>query len=139
MPPRTGDHTTHLSHWPILGLATISVALVLGWSARVRCVVPPCPSRVLLDLPCPACGTTRVLTALGQGRVLDALALAPLPTLAAIGLVGLGALAAARLALGRAPLPQALVALGERRGFRAAIGVGALGLWAITLWTGSSR
>lgn len=151
MPLRTGDDPTRgetraeargerrAGHWPVLAGSVALTALALAWLPAVRNVVPACPSRWLLDLPCPACGTTRVLAALGRGALGEAVSIAPLPTLVALGLLAVGGAVGVRLALGWPGLPPGLRLLGQRPAVRWAVAGGALVLWGFTLWTGSSR
>lgn len=64
-------------------------AIVFGsWIALARGLPPggtlvPCPVRALTGVPCPGCGMTRALLALGRGDVGEALALHPLSPLIA--------------------------------------------------------
>lgn len=91
-----------------LAVLLLAAAFVLAsrplWPAAAQ-VLPACPFRTLLHLPCPSCGSTRALLALGQGKLGEALAANPLLVLA-VGLVVTAAcLWAGAAALGR-PLPR---------------------------------
>lgn len=52
------------------------------WPARLvrllASLLPPCPVRAVLDLPCPSCGTTRAIILLLEGRCGDAFLMNPL-------------------------------------------------------------
>lgn len=90
-----------------LAALLLAAALVLAsrplWPAAAQ-VLPACPFYTLFHLPCPSCGSTRALLALGQGQLGAALAANPLLVLA-VGLVTAAAcLWAGAFALGR-PLP----------------------------------
>ena len=90
----------------IAGLAALVALLIAGLlaatgsGARLLELAPRCSFRVLTGLPCPACGTTRALVALGEGRLLEAFAHNP----AAPILVAATAVAGLRAARGEAPL-----------------------------------
>ncbi len=90
-----------------LAVLLLAAAFVLAsrplWPAAAQ-VLPACPFRTLLHLPCPSCGSTRALLALGQGQLGVALAANPLFVLV-LGLMAAAAcLWLGALALGR-PLP----------------------------------
>ena len=77
--------------WPAIGAAPM--VAVLAWAALVGVfvLVKPAGSDVTLcmfrnatGLPCPACGSTRAALAVAGGRLLDAAALNPLVTMAAV-------------------------------------------------------
>lgn len=64
-----------------------------------------CPFRLVTGLPCPFCGMTRSLLALGRGDVAASVALHPLgPLIAVLAVLGLWRFARAR-ARGRVPGP----------------------------------
>lgn len=68
-----------------------------------------CPFRLVTGLPCPFCGMTRSLLALGRGDPAASVALHPLgPVVAVLAIVGLWRFARARARGGvPAPLPRA--------------------------------
>jgi uncharacterized protein DUF2752 len=68
-----------------------------------------CPFRLVTGLPCPFCGMTRSLLALGRGDVAASVALHPLgPLIAVLAVLGLWRLARARVRGGvPVPLPRA--------------------------------
>jgi len=59
----------------VWGVAAWCAGVALTWT--VSLVMPPCWMNVLLGIPCPACGSSRMLDALLQGKVLDAFLLNP--------------------------------------------------------------
>ena len=52
-----------------------------------------CELRRLLNIPCPTCGTTRVVAAIGRGELMAALSANPLATLVILGIVVWGLIA----------------------------------------------
>jgi hypothetical protein len=92
-----------------------------------------CPLKLASGVPCVTCGITRVSVDLAHGEVLDALALAPLPTLALLFCLGLGTAAlVAWIRRRRGPDRLVLWLLITTPG-RATLGVLVLGLYAWTL------
>jgi len=88
----------------------------------------PCPSRVLLGVPCATCGMTHAFVALAAGDLLGALQASPLGALLAGGAWLFALLDLARLAVGRpfpAPSPRLL---------RGAAGAGAGALLVNWAW-----
>lgn len=120
--PRTERHALWLA---ALVLGVLVVAWVLGRDG-VAGLGLFCPLRALVDVPCPACGSTRVVVLLSEGRFVDALALAPLPALVLAAIVVRAAWAAWRLLTGRA---------GPRPAVRPFVWwTAAALLWAYALW-----
>jgi len=72
-----------------LGLAAATVALLaLPLVGRVAPLAPGCWLHAVTGWPCPTCGSTRAVAALGRGRIVEALGWNPLVTLVALsGLV----------------------------------------------------
>ena len=67
---------------PLLVLGALWVALAPGSVPRIACVF-----RMLTDLPCLACGSTRAVLALGDFDLAGAFAMNPLTTLIAFGAI----------------------------------------------------
>jgi hypothetical protein len=82
--PRRGGGTPTL-----LLLVFLPVALSLGLrlATLVGWPLPACGFREWTGIPCVACGGTRALLALTEGRWIEALAINPLAALAGIGAV----------------------------------------------------
>ena len=108
---------------PRLGIVYGAV-LVLG--ALMACAwlslglpTPACPLRELTGVPCPTCGTTRLVTALLAGRPLEALASNPLVFCAGVAIAfwATASLAGWALGLGRwTPIPTARERMASRVG-----------------------
>lgn len=77
-------------------LLLVGAGAALRWPVLLRGLWP-CPFRAVTSLPCPTCGLTRVLLLLAEGRVAEALRLAPLPTLLLGVALSLGLVEALRL------------------------------------------
>ncbi len=83
--------------WPQVGVAPVAVGVVWAALVGVFVLVKPAGSEATLcllgnatGLPCPTCGSTRAALAVADGRLLDAVMLNPLMTVAMlIGLVWL--------------------------------------------------
>lgn len=90
-----------------LAVLLLAAAVVLAsrplWPAAAQ-VLPACPFRTLLHLPCPSCGSTRAILALAQGQLGVALAANPLFVLILWLMAAAACLWSGALALGR-PLP----------------------------------
>ena len=78
--------------------AWIRISWTTGWIPAL------CAFRSLTGVPCPACHSTRALSALFTGRIGAALAFNPLVALAALGAAGAALGAAARRLAGRGAL-----------------------------------
>lgn len=79
-------------------LLLVGAGVALRWPVLLRGLWP-CPFRAVTSLPCPTCGLTRVLLLLAEGRVVEALHLAPLPALLLGGALSLGLFEALRMLL----------------------------------------
>ena len=86
--------------WAAVCLWLTLVALAVGLSHYLRQPVDLCPFRRITGMPCPTCGMTRGVLALGRGDLLGALNFNPM-AIAAL-LLGAG-WAVLRLILGRQP------------------------------------
>lgn len=73
--------------------------------------LPGCPFRALTGWPCPGCGMTRALLALGQLRLADAVAAHPLAPALLVAMIAFLARRPRRRLAVRAPLPQLGLAL----------------------------
>lgn len=114
--------------------AALVAAAPLGPRLAAAGALPACPFRLLVGLPCPACGTTRAALALARLDVAGALAVSPLATVAWIVLVA-GGLAAGALALAGVGVPEAPARL--PRWLRAAAVATVLANWAYLVWSGA--
>ncbi len=103
--------------------AWIRITLTTGW------IPPLCVFRQLTGIPCPACHSTRALSALITGRIGEALALNPLLTLLALGCCGAALGSAARRLAGRCALTVE-ASPGEAKVFRAAALAAIVANWA---------
>ncbi len=80
-------HVREIDHerlWTSVALAGAVVLVLAHVTLSEPIPVPLCPLKTFTGVPCPTCGGTRALRALGHGAVLAALRLNPLVTLAAI-------------------------------------------------------
>ena len=93
--------------------AWVRITLTTGW------IPPLCVFRHLTGVPCPACHSTRALSALITGRFGEALASNPLITLLALGCAGAALGSAARRLAGRGVLTLE-VSPGEGKALRVA-------------------
>lgn len=86
-------HAPAQSLWPQAGLGMLLFLLAFfGWlaarvAAPLAAALPPCLLHRLTHIPCPTCGSTRALIALGRGEIATALALNPLLVLLGFGLI----------------------------------------------------
>jgi hypothetical protein len=93
-----------------------------------------CPVKSLFDVPCFSCGITRVYMHLASGQVLDALALAPLPFLAAVLSLFAGAWHLYAKTTGKVPLPDAVIGRWLLNGrFKLSLMLGFFGLWGYAM------
>ena len=79
--------------------APLAAAAGLAW-LKLGMPLPPCTFKHLTGCPCCGCGSTRAAHALLDARPLDALALNPLATAAALALAALWIYSCAALLLG---------------------------------------
>ena len=116
-------------------LAVIWIGLVLA-AAKIQEVrglkISLCPFKALTGIPCPACGGTRALLALIEGRPVEGLLRNPLLVLG-------GALALAWLLLrvGFAKSPSFELSPWERRATWAALALLIALNWAYVIWRGN--
>ncbi len=122
----------HERLWASLALAGV-VLLALGQvSSQFELPIPLCPLKVLSGLPCPTCGGTRALRALGHGALLTALRFNPLVTLAALSAIPCLVYAALVTLFGW-PRIRVLLAPSDHRLLRAGAWVAILANWAFLL------
>jgi len=113
--------------------ALAALSFLVARFTPVLSVGLPCPSKVLLGLPCATCGMTHAFVALAHGDLGAALAASPLGALLAAGAWVYALADAARLVAGR-PLPR----LSDRL-WRAAALAGAAALLANWAWLLAQR
>lgn len=87
------------------GAVAVSLLLLAPFGHLLTTFLPACPFKTLTGWPCPACGATRAALALAHLDLIGALIRYPLATLAWIGLIAGGLLAAGWTLLGR-DLPE---------------------------------
>ena len=81
--------------------AALSVMLLRQFWFLVAPILPACPLRTLIGVPCPTCGSTRAGLALIRGDIPGALYLNPLATVAGLAFLLGGVAAPVWLGLGR--------------------------------------
>lgn len=64
-----------------LGIILLTIHLVSGWNNGFTTGPTVCVFKLLTGHPCPACGTTRAIAAISEGRFLDSITLNPLGVL----------------------------------------------------------
>ena len=110
------------TEWSRLWVACVTTVAVAGltclfvWNPAQSTFYPPCLFHALTGLHCPGCGTLRAMHALAHGRLVEALGLNALSTLAAPLVVchaARSALAAAR----HRPLPRLVLSAATIRAF----------------------
>ncbi len=106
-----------LSGETIVGALSVACLgdMLLGYLARDGDLDGPtlCPFRLATGLPCPFCGMTRSLFALGQGRLAASIDFSPIgPLLALAAIVAGGWILAARTRAGPPRVPGFLLAAG---------------------------
>ena len=119
-PPRLG---TLVGAIAVLGAGALVLAVRLGVP------LPPCRLREVTGVPCPACGSTRLLEELAAGDVPAAAAANPTVFVALLAVLAWAALATVgrRLVLERR----------EKRGLGVLAVIGAAAGWAYAVWGGS--
>jgi Protein of unknown function (DUF2752) len=123
---------------PPLGLIFAGIGLLatlaIGLLGLDHLGVSFCYVKTLTGLPCPTCGSTRVLGRLFAGDLAGALAMNPLAALAALGVVAWGAADAALLPRKRALCVAVAPPLG--RALRVAAALAILANWAYLVLAG---
>jgi len=102
--------------WVSLALAGMTLLALAQVSSQFEIPVPLCPLKHITGIPCPTCGGTRAVKALGHGAVLAALRWNPMVAIAALAAIPVLAYAAyvilfrsQRLRLTFAPADQRLL------------------------------
>jgi hypothetical protein len=135
-PPAAGSRATTALAKRALWVGT-GVAAIFLWLGAARRLPPgdalvPCAVRALIGMPCPGCGMTRALLALGRGEIGVALALHPLSPLVAAEAAALwilwGLVASGRM---QAPGRRAVNV------FLAANATLLIAVWALRWWRGT--
>lgn len=106
------DHELLWGSIALLIIASAAVLPVVGLADRAGL---RCPLRVLTGLPCPTCGGTRAVAAMGRLRFAEGIALNPLVAAAWFGAVLFLPYAAVACLLGRKRLRMADVTDRQRR------------------------
>ncbi|MCL4845914.1 MAG: DUF2752 domain-containing protein [Acidobacteria bacterium] len=119
--------------WSAVGLAAAGLLAILALTP----LTPPlvCPLSALAGVPCPTCGSTRALLALGEGRWLAAFRFNPLTTLAvtlSIPWLAHGAVAS----LLRLPRLRLRPDAAERHGLRLLAWLAIAGTWVFLIVDG---
>ena len=119
----------------ILGaVAAVGAALAALW-LRLGLPLPVCYFNEWTGLPCPSCGSTRLVESLLAGDILGAARWNPLVFVVLAGVALWAILSTARLLLG---LPAWRVELGpgERLALRILAGTALVAGWAYLIWNG---
>ena len=88
-PPRKDERELA---WVAFGVAVAGIALS-PLAAVVAGLLPPCLFRQWVGVPCPSCGATRAILALGRLDVAAAVAVNPLACAALVSLIAAGLVA----------------------------------------------
>lgn len=119
-----------------IAYATVWLWLIIAMNAEGQASVIVCPSRLLLDIPCPGCGTTRAVLLLFEGRVCEAVRMNANVIPAALFIAGYPPLALLCIARRRDYL-SALAARAERllhkKAVLALVILAELAVWAVNL------
>jgi len=115
-------------------LLAVGGALTAVW-LRLGLPRPVCLLREWTGIPCPTCGTTRLVEALLAGDVLEALVWNPLVFLALAAVSTWAVLSAARFVLGL-PAWGLVLSARERLAARVLAVIGLIGGWAWVVWRG---
>lgn len=83
------------------GFVAVALVALSPLGADLADLLPECPLKALVGLPCPTCGSTRAALALSHLDLSTALALNPLATAGWLGFVGGGWLAGGAAAIDR--------------------------------------
>jgi hypothetical protein len=121
--------------WASLALAGVALLALGQVSSQFEIPVPVCPLKHITGIPCPTCGGTRALRALGHGAVLAALRWNPLVTIAALAAIPFLIYAAA-VTIFRWPRVRVLFAPADQRWLRAAAWIAILANWAFLIFDG---
>jgi hypothetical protein len=114
------------------GALAVGGALAAAW-LRLGLPRPVCLLREWTGVPCPTCGTTRLIEDLLSGDILGALAWNPLVFLIMTAVAVWAVLSAARFAFGL-PTWRVVLSPRERFGARALALAALVGGWAWVLW-----
>ena len=116
------------------GMVVTAAALAAVW-LHLGLPRPVCFFREWTGLPCPTCGSTRMVDALLSGNVLEALSWNPLVFLGMVVFVPWVLLTATRVAFGL-PGWRIVLARRERVGLWIAAAVALVAGWAYLVWRG---
>jgi hypothetical protein len=131
-------HARELDHerlWASVALAGALLVALAQVSSAFEIPIPLCPLKHLTGVPCPTCGGTRALRALGQGALLAALRWNPLVTISALALLPILAYAAF-VALFDRPRMRIVLAPADQRIVRIGAWVAILANWAFLVIDG---
>ena len=121
--------------WVSVALACVFLLALGQVSAQFEIPVPLCPLKHITGIPCPSCGGTRALRALGHGALLAALRWNPLVTLAALATLPF-LVYAALVTLFRWPRIRLSLAPADQRLLRVAAWIAIFANWAFLLADG---
>ena len=119
----------------IFGAVGLTGAALAALWLRLGLPLPVCYFHQWTGLPCPSCGSTRLVESLLAGDLLGAARWNPLVFLALAGVALWAALSTARLLLGR-PAWRVELRSGERVALRFLAGAALVAGWAYLIWNG---
>jgi len=118
--------------WVSLALACVAILALGQVSSQFEIPVPLCPLKHITGIPCPTCGGTRALRALGHGAVVAALRWNPLVTIAALAAIPVLVYAAV-VTVFRWPRVRVLIPPADQRWLRALAWMAILANWAFLI------
>lgn len=114
------------------GLMVAAAAVAALW-LRLGLPLPECRLRELTGIPCPTCGSSRLVESLLSGRVLEAAAMNPIIFAGLTAVVLWAAISAVRWVFGL-PTWHLVLTRRERRVLVVVLIAGVLASWAYIIW-----